>query len=140
MSVLKKFENFYRNLSLQSIAHLGDVYAPEATLIDPLSQHQGLKCIKDYFENLLTNTSKCDCLIQHITEVEGDIFVTWKMRIVHPQLNSGKEFEVDGISHLKSANDKIVFHRDYYDLGEMIYEQVPLLKHIIRALKRRLVS
>ncbi|MEP4891040.1 MAG: nuclear transport factor 2 family protein [Aliiglaciecola sp.] len=140
MSLLKEFENFYRNMSVTSIARLGDIYAQNATLIDPLSEHQGLENIQGYFENLLTNTSKCECSIQHITHQSTDIFVTWKMLIVHPKLNSGNEFYIDGISHLKSNDEKIVFHRDYYDLGEMIYEQVPVLKFVIKTLKKRLVS
>ncbi|GAB2709231.1 nuclear transport factor 2 family protein [Aliiglaciecola sp. 3_MG-2023] len=140
MSLLTKFEDFYRDISIQSIARLSEIYAPNAVLIDPLSKHQGLDNIQHYFGNLLTNTSKCECTIQLISQLRSDIFVTWKMLIIHPKLNSGKEFEIDGVSHLKSDDEKIIFHRDYYDLGEMIYEQVPVLKFVIKTLKKRLVS
>lgn len=139
MGLLNNFKDFYRHLSLQSIANLGEIYAPDAVLIDPLSKHQGLQNIKRYFENLLSNTQKCECHIVLIVESEAEIFVTWEMLIAHPRLNSGADYKVSGISHLQTDGNKVVFHRDYYDLGEMIYEQVPILKRIINMIKRRLV-
>ena len=30
------------------------------------------------------------------------------------------------------------YHRDYFDMGEFIYERVPVLGSVIRAIKRRL--
>jgi hypothetical protein len=44
---------------------------------------------------------------------------------------------VQGSSHLKGVGDKVVYHRDYLDLGAMLYEQLPLLGRVIRSLKNR---
>lgn len=138
MSLIRKFEQFYRNVRLETIDQLDDLYAKDATLEDPISSHSGLSKIKAYFHSLLANTEKCVCLIQHISQTDNEVFLTWKMTIVHPNLNKGKEFFVNGISHLSINNDKVVYHRDYYDLGEMVYEQVPILKLVIKSIKRRL--
>ncbi|HDY7901818.1 TPA: nuclear transport factor 2 family protein, partial [Vibrio vulnificus] len=46
--------------------------------------------------------------------------------------------EVKGVSHLKFEAGKVIYHRDYFDLGEMLYENLPLLGGIIRAIKQRL--
>ena len=138
MSLISKFEQFYRSVSTHTIEQLDDLYAQDAVLVDPISEHHGLTNIKNYFHSLLANTSKCNCLIEHISATNDDIFLTWKMTIAHPKLNGGSEFVVNGISRLIIDNQKVVYHRDYYDLGEMIYEQVPLLKQVIRTIKRRL--
>lgn len=138
MSLISKFEQFYRSVSIETIDQLDDLYAKDAILEDPISSHSGLSKIKAYFNSLLANTQKCDCLIEHISQTENEIFLTWKMTIVHPNLNKGKEFSVNGISHLSIKSDKVVYHRDYYDLGEMVYEQVPILKLVIKSIKRRL--
>ncbi|MCT7655735.1 hypothetical protein MBH78_16005 [Oceanimonas sp. NS1] len=56
-----------------------------------------------------------------------------------PRLNGGRPVTVPGVSHLCFA-DSIYYHRDFFDLGAMLYEQLPLLGKGIRALKRRLNS
>ena len=57
----------------------------------------------------------------------------------HPQLASGAEIEVTGISHIR-YDDLIFYHRDYYDLGEMLYEHIPAYGWITRKLKARLAG
>ncbi|HGP4674712.1 TPA: nuclear transport factor 2 family protein, partial [Vibrio cholerae O1] len=39
---------------------------------------------------------------------------------------------------LHFAEGKVTYHRDYFDMGEMLYEQLPVLGQVIRAIKRRL--
>ena len=59
------------------------------------------------------------------------------MLLQHPKLNSGKIFSVPGVSIIR-YEDKIYSHRDYFDLGAMLYEQLPLLGGLIRMIKRKL--
>ncbi|WHI49643.1 hypothetical protein P3339_14310 [Microbulbifer sp. MLAF003] len=35
-------------------------------------------------------------------------------------------------------SDKVFYHEDFYDMGAMVYEQVPLLGSLIRKIKSRL--
>jgi hypothetical protein len=58
------------------------------------------------------------------------------MTYSHPKLNKGQQIQVDGMSQLK-FDDKIYAHRDYFDLGQMLYEQVPFLGGLIGLLKKR---
>ena len=60
------------------------------------------------------------------------------MTYVHQHLNSGEAITVQGHSLIMGDNDKVVYHRDYIDLGQMLYENVPVLGAIIRWLKRRI--
>ena len=48
------------------------------------------------------------------------------------------EIAVDGCSHLQWRGDRVVFHRDYYDLGQLLYDNIPLLGRVTGWLKRRL--
>ena len=57
--------------------------------------------------------------------------------ITHPRLNRGNEFSVAGVSIIK-FNDKIYSHRDYFDLGAMLYEQLPLFGSMTKFIKRKL--
>jgi hypothetical protein len=70
----------------------------------------------------------------------GDtVVLVWTMYCAHSALNAGKEFSVDGMSYIRfdPKSGKAVYHRDYFDLGEMIYENVPVLKTLIGFIKSR---
>jgi steroid delta-isomerase len=52
-------------------------------------------------------------------------------------LNGGKEYVVPGFSQLKfEANGLVSEHRDYVDLGDMVYERIPIQGIIISTLKK----
>ncbi|BBI47777.1 hypothetical protein HORIV_01980 [Vreelandella olivaria] len=61
------------------------------------------------------------------------------MTFIHPRLAGGKPVEVEGCSALTFADDgRVQRHRDYFDAGAMLYEQLPLMGSAIRWLKKRL--
>ena len=136
MEVIQRFEQFYENLSLASLASLDDIYHPEIAFMDPISKHQGLVSVTEYFKKLLENTTYCNCKIQTIIGADNQFAITWKMRYSHPKLNSGREIIVDGITHLEQQQDLIIVHRDYFDVGQMIYEQVPILRSVVKIIKK----
>ena len=58
------------------------------------------------------------------------------MHLRHRALKRGKPVIVNGLSQL-TCGDRIFYHRDYFDAGQLLYEQVPLLGAVNRWLKRR---
>ena len=60
---------------------------------------------------------------------------------MHLTLKTGNKYiNVDGITQLKVVDDIIVYHKDYYDLGEMVYEHIPLLGYFVKKIKTRLAK
>lgn len=135
--IIKDFCDYYQDLTQESLSQLDEIYTNDAEFIDPLHTIQGLKNITNYFENMVGNTIYCRFDIEAVLEGEGEAFVTWVMHFAHPKLNNGKNISVPGSSHLK-FNYAICYHRDYYDMGQMIYEQIPLLKTLIAKIKNRI--
>jgi len=64
--------------------------------------------------------------------------MAWTMFLEHPRLNDGEVIRVEGASYLKTRNGKIYYHRDYFDLGALIYEQIPFLGKFITRIKQRM--
>ena len=64
----------------------------------------------------------------------------WTMTLTAEGLNGGEPVSVIGISHLTfdEKTDLVIYHRDYFDMGAFIYEQVPVLGSIVRMIKRKL--
>ncbi len=57
------------------------------------------------------------------------------MTYQHNKLNKGEVVTVSGSSHLQGKEDKVIFHRDYLDLGAMLYEQIPLFGKLTKWIK-----
>ena len=62
------------------------------------------------------------------------------MTYQHNKLNQGKSVTVAGSSYIKGEGDKVILHRDYLDLGAMIYEQLPLFGKLTKWVKAKVVS
>ncbi|WP_088332126.1 nuclear transport factor 2 family protein [Lacimicrobium sp. SS2-24] len=137
--MLKKFRAFYENLHLASLDALPDVYAEDIRFVDPVDEHQGITALHDYFANLLDNCHDCRFAIHMAQLKDNGGFVTWTMTFSHPKIKSGQPICVDGCSEVRfDANRKIQFQQDYYDMGAMLYEHLPLLGSALKWIKRRL--
>ena len=135
-SLLDDFCQIYQSLNKHKLALLKQIYSDDVVFIDAMHEINGLDALTEYFEHLYANVEYCHFNINHIIEQEGQACIVWEMEYAHPKLNRGKCISVDGISHL-TFTDKIVIHRDYLDLGQMLYEQLPLLGPLIKTIKKR---
>ncbi|MBK8455381.1 MAG: nuclear transport factor 2 family protein [Thiofilum sp.] len=137
--VLQQFIHVYETLQKGQWERLADIYAPDIHFQDPLHQIQGLEALQNYFAQLYTHLRSCHFVIKDVCHQEQQAFITWNMTFIHPRLQGGKEITVEGASHLR-FEEKITFHRDYTDLGQMLYEHIPVLGSVIQLLKRRAVA
>jgi len=131
-----RFQKLYHSLNKDSIHLVEDVYADNIVFIDPFHRIEGLTPYLKYCADMYENVSRCEFEF-HTVLVEADTAIlTWTMTFVHHRLNGGKPVIVDGASELK-FNDKVYFHKDYFDGGALLYEHVPVLGWAISALKKR---
>ena len=69
----------------------------------------------------------------------NEAWLSWVMIFAHPRIAGGRPVRVEGATRLQfDAWGKVCLHRDYFDLGAMLYEQLPLLGPVVRAIKGRL--
>lgn len=139
MNNKEKVISFFDNLSFENIHLVDDFYAEDAEFIDPLISLKGVKEIENYYENLYKSVIGISFDYPNITEEEGQITLQWVMNLKATGIKSGKEIHVNGISLIKfHENQKVIYHRDYYDMGEFVYEHVPMLNKIIFYIKGKL--
>jgi ketosteroid isomerase-like protein len=140
MEAVALFVSFYKKLDIRSLEQLSTLYSQDIEFIDPVTQHNGLAAVHGYFEQLLKNVDECRFEISQVTDNTPNVVVNWIMHFCHPKLKGGKEISVEGISQLIIKDGKVSFQRDYYDLGSMLYEHIPLLGSVVHFLKKRLAS
>ena len=140
MTPLEPFLALYADLSRCSPSQLAKVYSDDVEFVDPVSIHHGLDAINAYFQRLLLHCQSCAFEIRS-TQINGDTaHVGWTMCFQHRRLRGGKPIEVEGFSLLLFKSGRISRQQDYYDMGAMIYEHVPVLGPIVSALRRRLAA
>ncbi|WP_413693228.1 nuclear transport factor 2 family protein [Psychromonas sp. KJ10-2] len=132
---LSRFISIYQKLSFNNLNLLDEVYAEEVTFIDPIHEIHGLSNLHDYFEGLYKNLSSCTFSINDVIIDNQQAAIYWEMIYQHPKLNGGNFVSVQGTSKLIALDNKIIYHRDYLDLGAMLYEQLPLIGKLIHWIK-----
>ena len=142
--IVKKFTSMYETLHKDNLHLLGPVYSDDIVFIDALHEVKGLGALESYFAGMYGNLISSSINITDVQcsqseDGEGVAYMTWSMTYVHPQLANKKPISLDGVTKIKFT-DKVTYHRDYADMGQMLYEHIPVLGSAIRYIKRRAVS
>jgi hypothetical protein len=138
-ALIDDFCRVYQGLHKHNLSQLGLVYSDNINFIDALHNLKGLEQLTEYFSHLYGNVLYCNFDIEEVIQEEGKASIVWTMKYAHPKINMGKAISVNGCSHLK-FNEKIYYHRDFLDMGQMLYEHLPLLGGVIRMVKKRVAS
>ncbi len=135
-SVIETLKRTFAVADRLTAEDLASIYAPDITFIDPLGRIDGLDNLSHYFDGVYKNVTSCrfDYLDEITTETSASI--KWDMFFKHPRLAAGKEIKVRGVSLLE-FNEKVHVHEDIYDVGALMYENIPVLGTPVKWLKRR---
>ena len=127
----------FEQLSPADLPRLHEIYTEDAQFKDPFNEVQGVAAITAVFEHMY-RTLEAPRFVVHTALLEGQqCFLAWDFVF---RLRRGRhgELTVRGGSHLLLASDRrISLHRDYWDVAEELYEQLPVLGGLMRWLKRR---
>ena len=136
--LIERFKAYFKILHESDLSQLRDLYSEHILFKDPVHEIRGLVELEDYFTSLCADLS--DCRFEYLDEMITDqaAYVKWMMHFKHPKLGN-RLISVRGVSHLK-ISDKIDYHEDFYDMGAMLYEQLPLIGNVTRWLRLRLAS
>ena len=136
-AILDRFIDVYQTLNKDNLQLLDEIYHPDIQFADPLHAVNGLEALRDYFKNLYANVISCEFVIENTYSKEENAFIYWTMHYRHPKLNKGQAISVAGHSRLKFAGDKIINHRDYFDVGAMLYRHIPVLGSAVKFIDKR---
>lgn len=133
---LEAFKTLFNRLGPAQTDGLDQVYAKDIQFQDPFVTIQGLQELETYFAGAYSNV--IDCRFDYgQAVVSGErIALPWVMHLQHRKLRSGQPLLIDGMSHLQLQDQQVVYHRDYFDAGQLLYENVPLLGSAVRWLRR----
>jgi SnoaL-like domain len=137
--VIEKLKANYLHFDNKMLLGLPAIYSDDIEFTDPVHQVKGLKELTRYFESMLHGLDYCEFIFDRtvLSESGDEAVLFWAMVYQHKKLAGGKKLTITGNSHLRFA-EKIYYHRDYFDMGAMLYEHIPVLGYAVKKIKKRL--
>lgn len=150
--LLQQVMSLYQRFDHSLLAALEHIYHPNVVFQDPLHRVQGLDQLRGYFQQMVEGLDECrfdfgEVIEQPLvsdfptsSEDSGPAYqavLFWTMHYRHRKLNNGRPLTLAGNSHLR-YQERVLYHRDYFDVGAMLYEHLPLLGFAIGKVKKRL--
>jgi ketosteroid isomerase-like protein len=136
-ALISDFLKLYNQLDKSNLELLAHVYGDNIVFEDPLHKIEGLSALTDYFANMYENLNQGQFDIHTSFEQNNKASVYWVMTFSHKKIKQGQTLKVNGNTYLEFENGKVIYHRDYFDAGEMIYQHLPVFSTVINLIKRR---
>lgn len=134
----RKVQHTFESFSRDQLEALHDIYATDVCFEDPIHGVQGLDALIQYFEKMLGDVERCRFKFHRSVVNHEGMFFSWTMMLEHRSFKRGQVIRVEGSSYLKVRDGKVYYHRDYFDLGAMVYENIPILGTLIHLIRNRM--
>lgn len=136
---VQKIEKIFNGLNNNTMNLVNEFYHEKAIFEDPLGSHNGVAEIRKYYENLYKNVQEIRFDFSSYVCQNNECVAIWTMHLKTKGLNGGNPTALKGNSFIRfDDNNMVIYHRDYFDMGEFIYEHIPILKNIISFVKNQL--
>ncbi len=140
-AALQTFATFFSSFAANRVDQLLDkTYSADVYFNDTLKTLRGRSDLGHYLKESAEAVEDCRVTIEDTTRTsQGEYLIRWKMMIRFKKLRKGVDTWTVGVSHLRfDAAGLVCYHQDYWNAADGIYEHVPVLGWMIRALKKRL--
>lgn len=138
---IARFASFFSSFAPDRVKTLlAETYADDIYFNDTLKAVRGLETLAHYLQESAEAVEDCRVQIHETTRTEhGEHLVRWSMMIRFRKLRRGVDTWTVGMSHLRfDAQGRVVYHQDYWNAADGLFQHIPLLGTAIAAIKRRL--
>ena len=133
---LEQLIRFFEQIDPSNVSQLSRVYTPDAFFKDPFNEVSGIDAITHIFRHMFDQVDSPRFIVTNSVMQGEQAFLTWDF-LFRMKRFSVQEHCIRGATHVRFAVDgRVNFHRDYWDAAEELYEKLPLLGSLMRALKR----
>jgi limonene-1,2-epoxide hydrolase len=114
-----------------------DFYDPEIVFQDPLVKITSRSDLINYYKNLYKNLEEIKFIPLSKTNQDDMHVLEWRMDLRHKSLKSGELVSLNGVSVVRFKEGKAIYHRDYFDVSEMLHDNIPVVGAISRFIKSK---
>lgn len=129
------FKQVFARLTPETVMPLADLYAADIEFEDPFRRIVGRETLAAYFAKLNARVEFAEFAFGSQVVTSSEAALTWTMtvRTRRPR----QTIQVPGVSVIRFGG-LITHQRDYFDVGAMLYERLPILGWVLRRFKRLL--
>jgi hypothetical protein len=141
VAAIARFRRFFSDFTPQKVETLlGETYASTLYFNDTLKEIRDRETLRHYLKESAAAVESCTVTIDDITRTDaGDYYFRWRMRIRFRRFARGRDTESIGISYIRfDADGYVVFHQDFWNAADGLFQYVPVLGWMIRKIKQRL--
>lgn len=137
---IQAFLDYFNQLSNSNLSSTQAIYHKEVQFIDPVHQIHGRDQLISYLEHGYQRLNYAKFTAEQAAVTDNQGFLSWQMCLSHPAIGKGKEIVVYGCSALRWHEDQIIYHRDYYDLTEMVYQHIPVISWLTGKVRQKMAD
>lgn len=134
----RAWRDFLVGLKPATIDRLDVLAAPDIHYHDPFVDTRGLANVKRVFHKVFEDIEDPRFTFTHCA-CDGDTcFLRWHFTCRPKTIKRGHPWICDGITEIRfDAEGRVLEHVEHWDAGEQVYEKMPVLRAVIRWVKRR---
>lgn len=134
-ATIEQFVATYQELNHDNLHRLATIYHQDICFVDPLHKIKGLSQLEGYFKHLYENLIYSQFNVTHLLQQGDWAGLYWQMTLQHRKLMRGEIITFEGHSQLQFQDNLVIFHKDYFDLGAMLYENLPIMGRLVKFVK-----
>lgn len=130
--------DFFSALNKDTLQLIETFYDEAVEYSDPLGRGSGRTGLHRHYIRFFKYISRIRYEFGPITVDGKQVSVQWTAFFRHSKLNGGRDNSLRGSTWLEfgGAEDKVIRFNEYFDVGELAYENLPVLGFIVRTVKR----
>lgn len=111
-----------------------ELYDENIQFQDPLHRVSGLAAYGELNRRFLARARRLEISVLELAEQDGVLFASWRMSFA-PRF--GPELTLEGVSHLRVREGRILYQRDHFDIAGGVASAVPGLSALYRSVLSR---
>ena len=137
-SAIDALVQFFEQLQRADVAKLKNFYASDTFFKDPFNEVHGVAEMERIFAHMFEALDQPHFIVTGRVAQGQECFLVWDFRFRFKRFDRVTWQTVRGTSHLRFDDaGQVVFHRDYWDAAEELYEKLPGVGALMRWLKRQ---
>jgi len=134
---LQQVVDLFNHLSEADTQDLSKFYHAQAWFKDPFNEVTGITAIEAIFQRMYQQVHAPRFEVRDQVLQDAQAFLVWDFHFGLKR-KPAQLIRIHGSSHLRFAEDgRVIYHRDYWDVAEELYEKLPVLGSLMRFLKRQ---
>lgn len=131
---------FFEGLSPETIGQLDALCAPDVRFRDPFNEVTGVERFRAVLDRMFEDTVAPRFRIVD-RAVSGNVcYLRWDFTFTSPG-RRGQDWFIVGMSEVHFGdNGKVTAHLDHWDSGAQLYEKLPGVGLLVRAVRRKLAA